>query len=106
MVSMSARKGYSSTTSTTSRPLYLPHFGQTRCGSLGSRPERRGSMNREHGAGRCGAWNVFVLDSARCSLTIQLFERRPAVVYRFRLAVALDLIPVLPALRADSLAIL
>src|SRR5579863_8117676 len=63
-------------------------------------------MNRERGAWKCGAWNVFVLDSARCSLPIQLLERRPAVVCPFRLAAALDLIPVLPAFRADSLAIL
>ena len=36
IVSMGARAGYSSTTSTTSRPLYFPQRGHTRCGSLGS----------------------------------------------------------------------
>ncbi len=36
IVSMEVKEAYCSTTSITSRPLYFPQCGQTRCGSLGS----------------------------------------------------------------------
>ena len=121
MVSMSGR-GYSATTSTTSRPLYWPHFGHTRCGSFGS--WQFGHSERPDAFSASCARRVLVrlleclrlgfgislpqqisssyCPSARASQysEFQVTERAPAIVH-FGLTIAGGLVPVLSATGAD-----
>src|ERR1039457_3417555 len=122
MVSMSGR-GYSATTSTTSRPLYWPHFGQIRWGSLGS--WQLGHSERPDAVRASCARRVLVrlweclrlgfgislpqqISSSYCPLPglhnpseFQITERAPAIVHR-RFTIARRLVPVLAATGADS----
>src|ERR1700689_3920644 len=103
-VPFSVTRFYSSATSITSRPLYFPQCGQTRCGSLGSWQlghcdrlalvseacVRRAEVRRLE----CRRFGFGMLLSLQL---IQMFQRRPAIIGRSHLARALFLIPVLPA---------
>src|SRR5579872_4497811 len=108
IVNMDALAGYSSATSITSRPLYFPQCGQTRCGSLGSWQLghcANGVRRRESCVRRA---EVRRLECRRLGFGIfsYLLERCPAVVTRIGLAAALLLVAILPAHRTDPFAIL
>src|SRR5258706_2696558 len=108
MVSMGARRIYSSATSITSRPLYFPQCGQTRCGSLGSWQLGHSdttALVSESCVRRADVRRLEcrLLGFGMVSFLLKFLERRPAVVGSHRLALAPGLIPVPPAHRADSL---
>src|SRR5690348_294140 len=106
---MDALVAYSSATSITSRPLYLPQCGQTRCGSLGSWQFGHSAITvrrRESCVRRADVRRLECLRFGFGMLFSQLLKRRPAVIGRRSLALALFLISVLPAHRTDPFAIL
>src|ERR1035437_4404446 len=122
MVSMSGR-GYSATNSTTSRPLYWPHFGHTRWGSLGSwqlghseRPDAfrascaRRVLVRLWECLRLGfgislpqqiSYSYCPCARAAHDSEFQIAERAPAIVH-FGFTIARGLVPVLATTGADS----
>src|SRR5690242_6061496 len=109
MVSMAAPRDYSSATSITARPLYLPKCGQTRWGILGSWqlghcdiPVRR----RESWARRVEVRRLECLRLGFGILVSQLRERCPAIIANRGLATALILVAVLSTYRTEPLAIL
>src|SRR5579872_4376441 len=117
IVVIAAAGGYCSTTSITSRPLYFPQLGQTRCGTFGSWQlghsartvrvkeswVRRADVRRLE----CRRFGLGMGSPAYklSNLLLQFLQRRPTVVNRFRMAVALIQITIPPAHRADSLAV-
>src|SRR5690242_3451098 len=114
MVSMSGR-GYSSTTSTTSRPLYWPQWGHTRCGSLGSWQFGHSEIPWGLSAScarrvlvrfwECLRFGFGIVLPSRCRLLqFQFAERGPAIVRRWHMAIARGLVPVLAANGADTFA--
>ncbi len=110
MVSMEAFCNYSSTTSITSRPLYFPHCGQTRCGSFGEWQLGHSPMTLRFNASCVRRADVRRLECLRfgfgivLSLLFQLLQSLPAIVDFLRRTLALLLIQVLPALRTNPLA--
>src|SRR5580704_7719002 len=108
IVSMDALAGYSSATSITSRPLYFPQCGQTRCGSLGSWQLGHWAMTVRRKESCVRRADVRRLECLRlgCGIFSQLLERCPAVITRLDSAAALILVAILPAHRTDPFAIL
>src|SRR5581483_2157719 len=130
MVTMCDRGGfYASATSTTSRPLYFPQCGQTRCGSVGSwqcghsyKPGvRMASCARRVEVLRleCRRFGLGIFSSHttpavkagaearvvfRCCSALQMFQGGPTVIRRFHLATAVAKIAIFAAHRANPLA--
>src|SRR5215467_2259413 len=117
MVSMSGRF-YSCSTSTTSRPLYWPQWGQTRCGSLGSwqfghsdRPEAFSASWARRVAVRLAECLRFGFGISQTSdkfathlLDLQVPQRPPAIVSTLEVAIAFGLVPVPAADGTDPFA--
>src|ERR1039457_3871943 len=124
MVSMFGR-GYSCSTSTTSRPLYCPQCGHTRCGSLGSwqlgHSDIPGVFNESCARRFCvrrAEWRRFgfgisvpqrvypgTAGLSKCFQVLQTLESGPPVAGPLILAVARRFIAVLAARRTDPSAI-
>src|SRR5208283_5657953 len=125
MVSM-LEWSYSCSTSTTSRPLYWPQCGHTRCGSLGS--WQFGHSERPAGFSASCARRVWVRwweclrfgfgiylpqsisfriarSTSSRPLRTQIPERRPAIVGFLNLTIAGRLPAILPTDRADARAV-
>src|SRR3954452_13985859 len=108
IVSMDGLAGYSSATSITSRPLYFPQCGQTRCGSLGSWQLGHWAITVRRRESCVRRAEVRRLECRRlgCGILLsQLLERCPTVVAFRSLAAALFLVAILPAHRTDPFAI-
>src|ERR1700687_5400797 len=103
IVSMDCSRDYSSATSMTSRPLYFPQCGQTRCGSLGSWQLGHWAITVRRRESCVRRAEVRRLECRRLGFGIfsYLLERCPAAIIRGGLAAALILIAILPAHRAD-----
>src|SRR5665213_484024 len=108
IVSMDALVDYSSATSITSRPLYFPQCGQTRCGNLGSWQLGQFAITVRRRESCVRRAEVRRLECRRLGFGIfsYLLERCPPVVTRRNLAAALFLVAILPAHRTDPFAIL
>src|ERR1700733_8685594 len=95
IVIMDGSSDYSSATSITSRPLYFPQCGQTRCGSLGSWQLGHWAITVRRRESCVRRAEVRRLECRRLGFGIllsQLLERCPAVITRRNLAAALILV--------------
>src|SRR5678816_4396443 len=108
IVSMSGSSDYSSATSMTSRPLYFPQCGQTRCGNLGSWQLGHWAITVRRRESCVRRAEVRRLECRRLGFGIfsYLLERCPSIIFHRGLAVALILVAILPARRTDPFAIL